>query len=75
MEGAVLPGSDAYNKLTPEERALGPRTNNKNLVKFRPGKGKIIPKFNGQLDIAIRYWKQSEGPTKANTITYTIYTN
>jgi len=73
MIGAILPGTEAYNQLTPEERQLGPRPNNKALVEFEPGEGKAISKFVGQLDIAIRFWKITDGPETGQTITYTIF--
>jgi len=74
MEGAIVPGTDAYSQLTPDERALGPRPNNKNLVKFQPGKGKAIETFNGQLSISITYWLEKDGPSAADSISYTVFT-
>jgi hypothetical protein len=74
MQGAILPGTDAYARLTPEERRLGPRPNNKNIVKFQPGKGKIIDKFNGEVHVNVRYWKLSEGEDSAGEpLDYTIF--
>ena len=51
MQGAIVPGSEAYEQLSAEERALGPRPNNKNIVKFQPGKGKVVEEFSGQVRI------------------------
>ena len=73
MSGAITPGTAAYNKLTPAERALGPRPNNKNLVQFSPGKGKAIESFSGQLDIVITFWRQAEGPSESQSVSYTIF--
>ena len=73
MVGAIVPGSAAYAQLSAEERALGPRPNNKNVVKFQPGEGRAIDKFNGELDVAITFWKISEGSTQSQTITYTVF--
>ena len=73
MSGAIVPGSAAYEQLTPEERKLGPRPNNKNIVKFQPGDGKIIEKFSGQIRVRIRYWKLSEGEDTAQSLSYTVF--
>ena len=51
MQGAIVPGTEAYEQLSAEERALGPRPNNKNLVKFQPGEGKVVEEFSGQVRI------------------------
>lgn len=73
MLGAIVPGTDAYTRLTPEERALGPRPNNKNLVKFQPGEGRIIEKFTGQLAVTITFWRLEDGPNNAESINYTVF--
>ncbi len=73
MQGAIVPGTAAYEALTAEERALGPRPNNKNVVKFQPGDGKVIKRFSGQIRVNIRYWKQSEGEDNAQTLSYTVF--
>lgn len=73
MVGAILPGTEAYKQLSPEEQAKGPRPNNKTLVAFEPGKGKVITQFTGQLDIAITFWQVSDGPAAAQTIDYTVF--
>ena len=64
MQGAIAPGTEAYEQLSPEERALGPRPNNKNIVKFQPGKGKVVEEFSGQVRVGIRYWQESEGENR-----------
>ncbi len=73
MAGAVLPGTEAYDQLSAQERRLGPRPNNKNVVKFQPGPGKVVTRFSGQLEITIRYWRQSEGPGSAEACSYTVF--
>jgi hypothetical protein len=74
MQGAIVPGTAAYERLSPEERQLGPRPNTKNIVKFQPGEGKIIEKFNGEVRVNIRYWKISEGEESAGEpLSYTIF--
>jgi hypothetical protein len=73
MQGAIVPGSEAYQALTPDERALGPRPNNKNVVKFQPGKGKVIERFSGQISVTIRYWKISAGEETALPLSYTVF--
>ena len=74
MLGAIVPGTEAYDQLTPEQRALGPRPNNKNVVKFQPGEGKVIERFSGQIRVNVRYWKQSEGEDSAPPpLSYTVF--
>ena len=73
MEGAIAPGTEAYDQLSPEERALGPRPNNKNVVKFQPGEGKVVEEFSGQVRVGIRYWQESEGEDTAQPLSYTVF--
>jgi hypothetical protein len=73
MQGAIAPGTEAYEQLSPEERALGPRPNNKNIVKFQPGKGKVVEEFSGQVRVGIRYWQESEGEDTAQPLNYTVF--
>jgi hypothetical protein len=73
MQGAIVPGTDAYEALTAEERALGPRPNNKNVVKFQPGEGKVVEEFNGQVRIHIRFWPEAEGEDAAQELNYTVF--
>jgi len=73
MQGAIVPGTEAYDQLSAEERALGPRPNNKNLVKFQPGKGKVVEEFSGQVRIGIRYWEETEGEDTAQDLSYTVF--
>ncbi len=73
MQGAVVPGTDAYDQLSADERRLGPRPNNKNVVKFQPGPGKVVTRFSGQVEIGIRYWEQTEGPASAESCSYTVF--
>ena len=72
MQGAIVPGTAAYEQLSAEERALGPRPNNKNIVKFQPGKGKVVEEFSGQVRVGIRYWQESEGEDTAQPLSYTV---
>ena len=74
MVGAILPGTDAYAQLSAEERSRGPRPNNKNVVKFESGEGKVIEKFSGQVEVTVRYWQEVDGPDNAETLdTYTVF--
>jgi len=74
MVGAIVPGSEAWERLTPEQQRLGPRPNNKNLVMFQPGEGKAITEYDtGAVDVSVRFWKLDEGPDSARTVSYTIY--
>jgi hypothetical protein len=74
MVGAIVPGSEAWERLSPEQQRLGPRPNNKNLVMFQPGEGKAITEYDtGAVDVSVRFWKLDEGPDSARTVSYTIY--
>lgn len=74
MVGAIVPGSEAWERLTPEQQRLGPRPNNKSLVMFQPGEGKAITEYDtGAVDVSVRFWKLDEGPDSARTVSYTIY--
>lgn len=74
MVGAIVPGSEAWERLSPEQQEQGPRPNNKNLVMFQPGEGKAISEYDtGAVEISVRFWKLSEGPDAARTVSYTIY--
>lgn len=73
MVGAIIPGSEAYETLSPEERQLGPRPNNKNVVKFQPGKGRVVTRFSGEVSVVIRYWKLRDGSNAAETLSYTVF--
>ncbi len=73
MVGAIAPGTEAYANLSEEQRRLGPRPNNKNVVKYQPGPGKAVTKYDtGAVQIGVRFWKVAQGPDDARTITYTI---
>lgn len=73
MVGAIVPGSEAADAQTDEERQLGPRPNNKQLVMFQPGEGKAIAEYDtGSVEISVRLWKLSDGPQTARTVTYAI---
>src|SRR6478752_6125926 len=64
MEGALDP-----NSKTAQE--FGVRPNNRNQVFFQPGPGKVIGQFSGrEVSITVRFWKESDGPSKARTITW-----
>ncbi|MBI2709287.1 MAG: hypothetical protein HYX34_06290 [Actinobacteria bacterium] len=74
MVGAIVPGTPAYEQLTPAEQAAGPRPNNRNVVKFQPGPGKAITRFTtGEVQVTIRYWREDQGPRTARSFTYTIF--
>ena len=73
MQGAIVPGTAAYEQLSAEERALGPRPNNKNIVKFQPGDGKVVEEFSGQVRVGIRYWEETEGRGTAQDLSYTVF--
>ena len=73
MVGAIAPGSEAEANLSPEQRELGPRPNNKNLVKFQPGPGKAVTEYDtGTVEISVRFWRVSEGPDDSRTVSYAI---
>lgn len=73
MVGAIVPGSEADVSRSPEQRELGPRPNNKNLVKFQPGPGKAITEYDtGTVEISVRFWPVAEGPDASRTVTYAI---
>jgi len=73
MVGAIVPGSEAWERLTDVQRELGPRPNNKQLVMFQPGEGKAITEYDtGSVQISVRFWKSVDGPQSGRTITYTI---
>jgi len=73
MEGAILPGTEAFAQLSAEERARGPRPNNKNVVKVQSGPGKVVPKFTGQVKVEISYWKETDGRDNADEFDYTVF--
>ena len=74
MVGAIVPGSEAWERLSPQQQRMGPRPNNKSLVMFQPGEGKAITEYDtGAVDVSVRFWTQSEGPDSARTVSYTIY--
>lgn len=67
MVGAVDPSSPEYD---PE---AGPRPNNKSVVKFQPGPGKAVTEYaTGTVEIAVRYWRISDGPDTAQVTTYVV---
>ena len=73
MLGAIVPGTEAYAQLSEEQRRLGPRPNNKNVVKFRTGEGKAVPELDtGAVQIEVSFWKLAEGPQAARSVSYTI---
>lgn len=73
MVGAIDPSSPDDGDLPPEQRDLGPRPNNKNVVQFQPGPGKAITEYDtGSLQVTIRYWRIADGPGTATTTTFTV---
>lgn len=73
MVGAIVPGSAAADAQTDEERQLGPRPNNKQLVMFQPGEGKAITEYDtGSVEISVELWKESDGRQTARTVTYAV---
>lgn len=73
MVGAILPGTEAFENLSAEQRTLGPRPNNKNVVRYRPGAGKAVSRFQtGSVEIVVRFWLIAEGPETARSVTYSI---
>lgn len=73
MVGAIEPGSEAEANLSPEQRELGPRPNNKNLVKFQPGPGKAVTEYDtGTVEVTVEFWRVSEGREDARTVSYAI---
>jgi hypothetical protein len=72
MEGVLSP--EALSQLTEQERGRGPRPNNKNQVRFKPGPGKAVTRLDtGAVDLQLRYWPIKDGPANAKTFTWTIY--
>ena len=75
MVGAIAPGTEAAAELPAEQRDLGPRPNNKNLVKYQPGPGKAVTEYDtGAVQVSVRFWRIADGPQDSRTITYTIKT-
>lgn len=73
MVGAIDPTSPEYDALPQDQRDLGPRPNNKNVVKYQPGPGKAVPEYaTGSIEITIRYWRIADGSQSATTTTYTV---
>jgi hypothetical protein len=73
MVGAIDPTSAEYEALPQDQRDLGPRPNNKNVVKFLPGPGKAVTEYaTGSVEITVRYWRIADGPQAAQTTTYTV---
>jgi hypothetical protein len=73
MVGAIDPSSPEYDALPEDQRDLGPRPNNKNVVKYQPGPGKAVAEYaTGSVEITIRYWRIADGPQAAQTTTYTV---
>lgn len=73
MEGAVVPGTEAYERLSPEERELGPRPNTKDVVRFRPDDGKVVEQLSGEVQVTVTYWPLAEGQGSAETLSYTLF--
>ena len=73
MLGAIVPGTEAYAQLSEDQRRLGPRPNNKNVVKYRTGEGKAVPELDtGAVQMEISFWRVAEGPQAARQVSYTI---
>jgi hypothetical protein len=74
LQTPIDPDSDEFRQLSPELQASGPRLPNvKNVVKFQPGPGKAITEYDtGTVEITVRFWPIAEGPTAAQSYTYTI---
>jgi hypothetical protein len=73
MVGAIDPTSAEYEALPQDQRDLGPRPNNKNVVKYQPGPGKAVTEYaTGAVEITIRYWRIADGPQSAQSTTYTV---
>ena len=68
MNGAIPEDSPEFD---PE---LGVRPNNKNLVSFTPGAGKVIEELDtGEVRVRVRFWRITDGPEAAGSTTWTIY--
>lgn len=69
MLGAIDP-----NSVTPEElRRFGIRPNNRNSVFFRPGPGKVISELpNGEVTVAVRYFKDRQDQARGRTVSWTF---
>ena len=73
MVGAVDPESPEYQQLTAEQRDLGPRPNNKNVVKYQPGPGKPVTEYaTGSVEVTIEYWRIADGRETSTSTTYIV---
>ena len=74
MSGAIVEGSEAWDRLTEEQRRLGPRPNNKQRVFFSPGEGKAVSEFDtGEVRVDVELWKVADGRESARTLSYTVF--
>ena len=75
MVGAIVPGERGVG--APEPRAAAPAAPAPTTRAWScssPGEGKAITEYDtGAVDVSVRFWKQSEGPDSARTVSYTIY--
>lgn len=68
MDGAVPTTSKEYDPR------FGVRPNNKELVFFTPGPGKVISRFGSrEVTITVRFWPIADGEGAAQSVTWTIY--
>ncbi len=73
MQQALDPSSPEFQRLPPEQRDLGPRPNNRNVVKYQPGPGKAVERFNtGEVRITIEFWRESEGRASSRSFSYSV---
>lgn len=73
MQQALDPSSPEFQRLPAEQRTLGPRPNNRNVVKFQPGPGKAVERFTtGEVRITIEFWRESEGRDSSRRFSYSV---
>ncbi len=70
MDGAASEGSPAYDPR------YGVRPNNKELVFFTPGPGKVIDHYDsGEVHVTVRFWRIADGESHARTISWAFFVN
>ncbi len=73
MQQALDPSSPEFQRLPADQRNLGPRPNNRNVVKFQPGPGKAVERFpTGEVRITIELWRESEGRESSRSFSYSV---
>jgi len=74
INGLEVPEAQMSGALDPtssDARTFGVRPNNRNLVFFKPGPGKVIDKFPGrEVSISVRFWREADGPARSRQITW-----